>query len=379
MADKRLSLYMHVPFCKSKCGYCDFNSFPGKERLVPDYFEALKREIGYYSKKLAGYKIKTLFIGGGTPSYVDARYIYETVNFLRQNAEMEEGAEITIESNPGTLTYEKLLAYRDIGVNRLSIGLQSYQDHILKKLGRIHTAEEFAENFKLVKKAGFRNVNVDLMFGIPGQNRGEWAHTLSKTIELRVPHISCYSLKIEEESLFGKLVKEGGLTPADEETDRDMYRLAVGKLEKSGFTHYEISNFSIPGFECRHNLVYWRAESYIGLGAGAHSYFMGKRYNNIYSVEKYMESVSEEGVPEENVEEIGKREEMSEYMMLGFRLVEGISGFEFKRRFGEDLFSVYGAELERLQKRHLVELSGDGVRLTDLGLDLANQVFMEFV
>jgi len=374
-----LGLYIHIPFCKSKCFYCDFNSFSGKEEHISEYFEALKREIILYSERLKNYKIKTVFIGGGTPSLVDARHIYETINLCKQKLNITSNAEISIESNPGTLTYEKLMTYKEMGINRLSIGLQCWQNHLLKEIGRIHSIEEFIENFNRARKVGFKNINVDLIFGLPAQTLENWIETIANVTQLKPEHISCYSLKIEENTVFGDMLKKGELLPATDELDRDMYSMTIVRLAENGYKHYEISNFAKDGYECKHNLIYWEAEPYIGIGAGAHSYFNDERYNNAYDINDYAHSIMEQGITRENIQEISKKESMSEYIILGLRLVDGISIKDFKLRYDMDIFNVFGEQIRKLIKKQLLELEGDRLKLSRVGLDLANIVFVEFI
>lgn len=379
MVKKQIGLYIHIPFCKSKCHYCDFNSYTGKEACVEPYFAALLQEIRNYSAKLKECTVSSVFIGGGTPSLVDAEYINELLAACRQYFEIDSKAEITIESNPGTLTFDKLYAYRKSGINRLSAGLQSWQDIILKKLGRIHTAEDFRANHKAAVEAGFDNINADLIFGIPGQNIDGWSETVRNVAALKLQHISCYSLKIEEGTPFCNMLESGTLQPAEEELDRRMYRYAVDEFKKLGYIHYEISNFALPGFECRHNMIYWNASEYLGIGAGAHSYIDGKRYNNIYGVEDYTDKVLSGGSPAENVQAIGRTDSMSEFMILGLRLVDGISTEEFKARYNEDVFNVFGKQIDKLIKKRMLEQQSDKLRLTPYGLDVANCAFEEFI
>ncbi|HEX3030604.1 MAG TPA: radical SAM family heme chaperone HemW [Clostridia bacterium] len=379
MENKEIGLYIHIPFCKSKCHYCDFNSFSGRDSIVPAYFDSIKREITLYSDRLKSYTIKTIFLGGGTPSYIDPHYIYEVMNLCRKKLDITSNAEISIETNPGTLTYEKLIAYKDIGINRLSIGLQAWQNHILKGLGRIHTNSEYIENFYEARKAGFSNINTDLIFGLPGQTLKDWNETLERVIELKPEHLSCYSLKIEEGTEFGRLKDAGKLEEIEDELDREMYYMAIEKLKKEGFSHYEISNFAKPGYECKHNMIYWRAEEYIGFGAGAHSYFQGKRYNNASNPEEYSAALNRGIQPLEDIQEIDREEQMSEYMLLGLRLIEGIDCLEFESRFNANVFSLYGDRIAVLCKKKLLETEERFIRLTPKGLDFANEVFMEFV
>lgn len=377
--NKNIGLYIHIPFCKAKCNYCDFNSFPGREEQFNGYFETLRQEIRYYSEILKGRTIDSIFIGGGTPSLVEPVYIYELMKDCRQFLDISDKSEISIESNPGTLSYEKLLSYRVNGINRLSIGLQAWQDGLLKMLGRIHTSEEFLVNYEAALKAGFRNINVDLIFGLPGQTFKDWTATINKVLGLGIRHISCYSLKIEEDTPFGCMLEEGRLEMAEDELDRQMYWYAVDELKKHGYGHYEISNFALAGYECRHNLRYWRAEEYLGVGAGAHSYLDGKRFNNICDIGEYIGVKSADPGMKEDIQIIDKAGSMSEYMILGLRLIDGILASEFEERYGEDIFTVYGRQLDKLIKKELIEYKEGRICLTAFGLDIANDVFVEFV
>jgi oxygen-independent coproporphyrinogen III oxidase len=379
MDNNEVSLYIHIPFCRSKCYYCDFNSYAGMEELMPAYFEALKKELVYYSKILTKYSIGTIFIGGGTPSAVEKEYIVELMKLCRDRLNISDSAEISIETNPGTLDYDKLSAYRDSGINRLSMGLQAWQGSILKKIGRIHNSSEFEENLIAAKKAGFQNLNVDLIFGLPGQKEKDWEETLERVVDLGVEHISCYSLKIEEGTPFGDRLEKGEISYMDDELDRKMYYKAIEFLAEKGFNHYEISNFAKPGFECRHNLVYWKVKPYIGIGAGSHSYFDEKRFNNINSVEEYVKYLENNEIPKENIEVIDKSESISEYIILGLRLTEGIGIREFKEIFNENILEIYKSQIEKLINESLLVKYGDRLKLTAKGLDLANKVFVEFI
>jgi oxygen-independent coproporphyrinogen III oxidase len=379
MANKQVGLYIHIPFCKAKCFYCDFNSYAYKDELVPAYFDALERELEITADIAKEYSIKSIFIGGGTPSYIKADYIYKTIKRCRDIFNIEPNAEISIESNPGTLTVEKLNAYKESGINRLSMGLQAWQNQILKRLGRIHDIDDFIKNYKEAEKVGFENINVDLIFGIPGQTLNEWLNTLSNVIRLGSRHLSCYSLKIEEGTVFDKRVKSGKMVPIDDDIDREMYHETIRILNSYGYNHYEISNFAREGYECRHNLIYWNAEEYLGFGAGAHSYVKGKRFNNEYSLERYIALLSEGKDFHENVEIITKEDSMSEYMILGLRLIKGIDKNEFKERFNEDIMALYQDKINKLIDEELLESINNNLRLTPKGLDLANRVFVEFI
>jgi len=376
---KQISLYIHIPFCKAKCYYCDFNSFACMTDLIEPYFNALYREIETYAERLEDHAIKTVFIGGGTPSLVDARYISTAIELCSRHYKISEHAEVTMEANPGTLSIDKLRDYRSMGINRLSIGLQACQDRILKSIGRIHRYGEFVENFEQARKVGFSNINVDLIFGLPSQTLEDWDETLEKVVETGTKHISCYSLSIEEDTVFGEKLKTGEIEPVSDELDRRMYYLAKEKLGQAGYRHYEISNFARKGYECRHNLTYWKSEEYVGLGAGAHSYMNSFRYNNIYSIDGYIACISDGDLPVENQQAIDIKEKMSEFIILGLRLTDGISATEFEQKFGKALKDLFGDKIEKLRKRGLITCCGDRIMLTSQGLDLANQVFVEFI
>ncbi len=376
---KDIGVYIHVPFCKSKCFYCDFNSYACAESSIPEYFSAVKKEMGLYTDSLKELEIGTVFIGGGTPSYVAPEYLNETLNLLRTYGHIQAEAEISIETNPGTLSYDKLAAYRDMGINRLSIGLQAWQEPILKSIGRIHSRGEFLENYRQARKAGFENINVDLIFGLPGQTLAQWEETIHQVLSLQPEHISCYSLKVEEGTLFGERLEAGELKMIEDELDREMYYLAVEKLKKAGLKHYEISNFARPGYECRHNLIYWKAEEYIGIGAGAHSYFDENRYSSYNDIKDYVEQLKNGLLPQENKEFISKTESISEYIILGLRLIKGVRSSDFQARYNEDLFHLYKETIGKLQGRGLLQADEKGIRLTPKGLDLANEVMAEFI
>lgn len=376
---KEIGLYIHIPFCRAKCHYCDFNSYAGIEDLAPSYAEALKREMAFYSESLRNCTVKSVYIGGGTPSCIGAGLIRDILSCVRNTAFIEREAEVSLEANPGTLSYEKLMTYQEAGINRLSLGLQAWQDRLLGELGRIHTREDFVNNLLLAKKAGFANVNIDLIFSLPGQTLEDWRETVENVAGLEPAHISCYGLKIEEGTAFGERLEKGAIEETEDELDRKMYWHAVESLGRAGYKHYEISNFAAPGGECTHNLIYWKAGEYIGIGAGAHSYYKSRRYNNSPKVDDYLKALENRRPPMEDIQYIGSRESMSEFMILGLRLVDGVEPSEFRHRFGASLESAYGKAIEKLVRRGLLEYSAGRLKLSDCGLDLANQVFMEFI
>nr|WP_031341801.1 radical SAM family heme chaperone HemW [Ruminiclostridium papyrosolvens] len=372
-------LYIHVPFCSSKCNYCDFNSYAGKINLAENYFKSMKKEIELYKEYMKDYLIHTIFIGGGTPSAVDDGFISDILEKCRTEFKISDNCEISIESNPGTLSIDKLKSYKNSGINRISMGLQAYQDKLLKYLGRCHSHKDFSESVKNARDAGFENINADVIFGIPGQTLYDWKETLAYLISLGINHISAYSLKIEEGTKFGSMEEEGILVPVEDELDREMYHNAVNYLSEQGLKQYEISNFAKEGYECKHNLTYWKCVDYLGLGAGAHSCLKDIRFSNEVSIEGYIDYLKHEEKPVYEKFPLELTDKMSEYMFLGLRLTKGVTGKEFFQRFNQNLFTKYTDSFEKLENKGLIEIAGDSVKLTRLGFDLANQVFVEFV
>ena len=377
--EKLCSLYIHVPFCKAKCYYCDFNSYANCTEYIDEYFKCLKKEIKGVSNKLEGYIIKTIFIGGGTPSFVDARYIYDILGVIYAALKVKEDAEITIESNPGTLNRSKLSIFRECNINRISMGVQSTNDEILHKIGRIHTYKEFVNNYNLARDVGFLNISVDLMFGIPFQSLKDWDNSLHDIVKLNPEHISTYSLTIEKNTVFGKWYNEGKIDYVDDELDRKMYHYAIDYLGEHNYNQYEISNFAKEGMDSKHNKVYWELGYYIGLGAGAHSYFDEKRYNNVLDVCEYIKLINSNESIIENEEDISRERKISDYMILGLRLLSGVNKDRFRKVFNTDVDVLFKTKLNKLEKLGLVETNEKNIRLTKKGLDLANQVFVEFL
>lgn len=377
--EKVCSIYVHIPFCKSRCYYCDFTSFANCDYRIKDYIKCLKKEILLYKDKLSEYTIKTIFIGGGTPSYIDARYIVDVMDTIYSCCSVDYSAEITIEANPGTLDVEKLKAYRDANINRLSMGVQSTNDYVLRGLGRIHTYQDFVDNFNLARRVGFSNISVDVMFGVPRQSFSVWKDTLEDIVKLSPEHVSAYSLSIEEGTKFGDMYKEGKISYVDDEEDRRMYHYAIDFLYKHGYCQYEISNFARSGYFSRHNQVYWRNESYVGVGLGAHSYFGGVRYNNVYDMSKYISLIGNNVSASENIEVISSKRDISDYMILGLRLTKGVNIMEFRKRYNQDVMLLFGDRIRKLCKEGLVVCEDDTIMLTNKGKDLANRVFVEFV
>jgi len=370
MNKKEIGLYIHIPFCAHKCDYCDFISFEKKECKIEEYINKLKEEIK--QENLEQYKITTIYIGGGTPSYIDSKYILEILNLLNK----EYAQEITIEVNPGTVTKKKLEDYYNAGINRLSIGLQSTDNEILKKISRIHTFEQFLETYKLARKVGFKNINVDLMIGLPNQQNKDITKALQEIINLNPEHISVYSLILEEGTVLENKISKGLLKLPDEKLERKMYWNVKNTLKKSGYEHYEISNFAKPGYKSKHNSNCWEQQEYIGVGLAAHSYINKTRYSNTENMNKYLDDVKKNRTVNEvqNLED-----EQKEYMLLGLRKIEGVNIQKFKNKFVINPIYLYRVELDKLVRNKLLEIDANYIKLTKRGIDLANLVWEEFV
>lgn len=378
-----LGIYIHIPFCKQKCYYCDFVSYSNKCSEVKEYIESLKKEIEEFD--FSNYKVTSIYIGGGTPSYIDSIYIVEILSELKEKLKCNliefKDIEITIEVNPGTVDTKKLNDYKKLGINRLSIGLQSTKNDILKKIGRIHTYQEFLEIYKLARETGFKNINIDLMIGIPGQKIGDLKNTLQDIIKLEPEHISVYSLIIEENTPIEKMLENGEIKLPDEDLERNMYWYVKNTLELNGYNHYEISNFAKLGKESRHNLNCWNQEEYIGFGVAAHSYLNGIRFSNTINVEEYIQHL-ENNRKEENIqieESQSLEDKKNEFMMLGFRKIQGVDIARFKEKFIDNPIFLYHEKLNKLIEEGLIEVDLNHIKLTNKGIDLANLVFEEFV
>ncbi len=378
MEKRPCGIYVHIPFCKQKCKYCDFLSAPGNSDCIREYVSALKKEIEGYAETAKDYRVLTLYIGGGTPSVLEAEQIADIVGTLRSVFDMTGLEEFTIEVNPGTVTPEKLKGYREAGANRLSVGIQSANDEELRLLGRIHNFEEACICVEEAREAGFENLSVDVISALPYQTIGEYSKTLDKIIALKPEHISSYSLIVEPGTPFFEDYGENGAKRdalPDEETDRRMYALTKEKLAAAGYERYEISNYAIPGFESKHNSSYWTGREYFGLGLGASSFVKNVRYSNLRDMAGYKKDPSVR-VTEEITDEAGL---MAEFMILGLRMTAGVSKKEFKRRFGREISDVYAREIEKFKGEKVMEEDGDMLRLTDYGLDVSNMVFAEFL
>lgn len=425
MENKELGIYIHIPFCQHKCDYCDFISFSNKQNMVKGYVEAMKKEINsYFQNKdfLDSYNITTIYIGGGTPSFIDSQYIVEIMELLEmkliRNQTKFEDMEITIEVNPGTVNQKKLEDYKKAKINRLSIGLQSTNNSILKEIGRIHSFEQFLETYRLANQVGVENINVDLMIGLPNQRIEDVKESLNDIIKLKPAptHISVYSLIVEEGTVIAQKIENHQLEEMDEDLERNMYWYVKDTLELNGYKHYEISNFAKEGKESKHNINCWLQKEYIGIGVSAHSYINGIRYANCETIEEYIDNMEVENSKlirkiltnaqrtdtEKNIENNRRDEEKihkikqiekiyeieevqniedkkKEYMLLGLRKIEGVQISKFKEKYVDNPIFLFRKELEKLVNERLISIDGDYIKLTNKGLDLANIVWEEFI
>ncbi len=374
-------LYLHVPFCLAKCAYCDFVSYPYDPQTAALYQTALRREIALRGGEPPAGSVgpQSVFIGGGTPTVLPTGVLCGIIYELSARFPWAAGTEVTVEANPGTVDREKLTALAAAGVNRLSIGMQAAQDRLLSFLGRLHRCSEVTRAVRNAREAGFENLNLDLIFGIPGQTLEDWLFTLETAIALEPTHIAAYSLEIPRGTRLSALLERGLIRVCPEETELEMYRLARSILAAHGYRQYEISNFARPGFECRHNLLYWDNGHYLGLGPAAHSHFRGHRRANERSVSRYAERLAAGEKPLEEEELLDKRTQMAETMFMGLRLLRGINLEAFRERFGIGADEVYAKEIAHLTADGLIERAGKYLRLTEKGLPLANTVFAEFL
>lgn len=374
---KELGIYVHIPFCKQKCSYCDFISYCDKNDLIEKYIKALKQEIK--DSSVNEYEISTIYIGGGTPSYIESKYISEILKTIKQKYNISRNVEITIEVNPGTATKEKLRDYVEAGINRISIGLQSCNNNLLKMIGRIHTYEEFLSTYKLAREVGFKNINVDLMIGLPNQTLDDVKKSLEEISKLNPEHISVYSLIVEEGTPIEKKIADEQLKLPNEELEREEYWEVKKFLESLGYKHYEISNFAKTGYESKHNLNCWEQKEYLGFGAAAHSYMKKTRYSNTENIEKYINQEMQ-SKQLHIVHEVQKKEEQKkEYMLLGLRKIDGVQISSFKNKFGCNPIMEFKNELKKLTQEGLIKIDLDQIKLTEKGIDLANIVWEEFI
>lgn len=374
-----LGVYVHIPFCANKCGYCDFHSIVAGSSVVDDYLEALCGEISHWADKLSGKPCSTLYIGGGTPTILSSKQLQRLLSGLTAAFSFESDFEFTVEANPGTLTPAKLEVMAEAGVNRISLGAQTFDDKLLKEIGRTHTVEDIYRSVELIRDYGISNINLDLIEGLPGQTFEQWETALKAAVALRPTHLSCYSLILEEGTPFYREFEQGTLLlPSDDEA-ANMFEFTQTYLPQVGFRHYEISNYAQPGKEAQHNLIYWHNQYYLGLGSGAHGYYNKERISNISDVAAYTRnwlagvSATAACVP------IDLDAAMDETMMLGLRLIDGVNEKQFFDRFNVSIQDVYPQAIAELMERGLLERQNGFLRLTKRGISLGNLVFSAFI
>ncbi|WP_337287779.1 radical SAM family heme chaperone HemW [Candidatus Methylomirabilis sp.] len=375
-----LGLYIHIPYCLSRCHYCDFNTYRVDTAAVQQYLDGLAQEITLRATAMAirDRRICSVFFGGGTPSILQASQLIDVLDHCRAAFTFEDDVEISLEANPGTVDLPKLRALWEAGVTRLSVGVQAVQDRLLRRIGRVHTASEAEQAFRLMREAGFDNINLDLMFGLPGQSMGDWVETLDWAIGVGPEHISAYGLILEEGTPLYQEHREGEIGLPDEETEAMMYQMAVDRLRDAGFEQYEISNFACPGFRCRHNLVYWQHQEYFGFGAGAHSFLAGRRLYNELLPARYVCAIAEHGTAVAGSEELSAEMLRSERLMLGLRLRTGLDVQVFKDILGVEDLSASDRVARLLDDGFLCVEEGR-VQITERGLLVANELIVQLL
>nr|WP_038069034.1 MULTISPECIES: radical SAM family heme chaperone HemW [Thermoanaerobacterium] len=373
----RSGIYVHIPFCKRKCYYCDFNSYANMEDSFFSFKKAIIKEIKTRKEELKDI-YTSVYIGGGTPNVLPPIYIEEILGEIYENYSLSKDAEITIELNPGLIDEEKLKLYKKAGVNRISIGLQSWQNDLLKAIGRIHTVSDFIENYSIASKY-FDNINIDIMYALPNQTFENFKETLTNVIALKPSHISCYGLILEKGTPLYDMYERNEVKLADDEYELMMFHYGAELLEDSGYSHYEISNYALPGYECRHNKLYWMDLHYLGFGPGAYSFVGNKRFGNIKDVKKYIGMINNDGHAVDDVDELSLEDQMSEFMFLGLRMMDGVNDKDFKERFGESMFFVFKNAIYKNIELGLLRKEGENLKLTPKGVDVSNNVFEDFL
>ncbi|UQF71043.1 radical SAM family heme chaperone HemW [Vagococcus lutrae] len=373
------SAYLHIPFCEHICYYCDFNKVFIEGQPVDEYIDMLIREMSFLKEEVSAHPLSTMYIGGGTPTSLSAKQLEKLMIGIHEQLPLASGVEFTVEANPGDLTADKIAVLKDYGVNRLSMGVQSFDDRLLKKIGRKHTASDVFDTMRLLEKSGLNNVSIDLIYALPGQSLESFQDSLDKALSLDLPHYSLYSLILENQTVFYNLARQGRLHLPDEDEEGDMFDLAASFMEAHGRKQYEISNFAIPGKESQHNLVYWNNEEYYGLGAGASGYLDGVRYRNFGPIQQYMQPLKEQKRPIRDEEILTEQARMEEELFLGLRKREGVSYALFYEKFKQSLDEVFGNVIEELVAEKLLVKDTQHIALTRRGLALGNNVFQRFL
>ncbi|OPJ63839.1 oxygen-independent coproporphyrinogen-III oxidase-like protein YqeR [Clostridium oryzae] len=372
---KNTALYIHIPFCKSKCFYCDFCSYANSEELMEEYTQALCSEIENCTQNQ---HISTIFIGGGTPTYLNFKAWMKLGDVIKK-LDLDSNLEFTVECNPGTIQEDVMIYLKSIGVNRISMGLQAWQDRLLKLIGRIHSQKDFVDGFKILRNIGFTNINIDVIFGLPTQTMEDFRETLEKIAAMKPEHISCYSLIVEKNTPFGRMYDEGKLELMSDDDVEDMYQFAKRYMNEYGYKQYEISNFAKEGRECRHNTIYWNLGDYLGCGAAAHSYIYNKRYRNEENIKKYINRIDETGSAVVEEKENTLKDNMEEFMFMGLRMMKGVSEEDFKNRFKKDISEVYGAVIDKYTNLKLLCRERGRLYLSDRGIEISNTIMSDFL
>lgn len=372
-------VYLHIPFCHQICNYCDFNKFFFHNQPVDEYIESIGKEMHLWEEQLNGSQIETIFIGGGTPTSLSESQLERLFTFIHQYIPMDGVIEFTSEANPDELTFEKMQLMRQFGVNRLSMGVQTFDQELLKVLGRTHSNEHVYEVIENAKKIDFPSISIDLMYGLPNQTMEQWQNSLQLANSLNIPHISAYSLLVEPKTIFYNLMSKGKLSLPGEDLEAKMYGYLLDEMTKQGYNQYEISNFAKEGKESKHNLIYWDNDEYIGLGAGAHGYANGIRYSNHGPLKKYMNMIEQNEKPIMLQKEVTSIEKMEEEMFLGLRKNAGVSIDRFNHRYSQSIQKVYGKEIEELKHKGFIIIENGHVKLTRRGRFVGNEVFQYFL
>lgn len=378
-SNSKLSAYIHIPFCEHICYYCDFNKVFLEGQPVDEYIQALLKEIKLTKEQYPSQTTETIYIGGGTPTSLSAKQLSVLLEGVRKTLPFNEANEFTVEANPGDLTQEKLQVMKEFGVNRLSMGVQTFDDQLLKKIGRKHTAKDVYDTMTVLEKENFSNVSIDLIYALPGQTLEGFRDTLDQAIELDLPHYSLYSLILENKTMFMNWVRQGRLQLPNEEVEAQMFEETIIAMEKGNRHQYEVSNFSIVGKESQHNLVYWNNEHYYGFGAGASGYLGHTRYRNRGPIQHYLKSLRDGVLPTIEIEKLSRSNQMEEEMFLGLRKKSGVSKQKFRSKFNQTIEEIYGPVIEKMVKKQLLEEKDDYLLLTEKGLFLGNDVFEEFL
>ncbi|WP_026584470.1 radical SAM family heme chaperone HemW [Bacillus sp. J33] len=371
--------YIHIPFCEHICHYCDFNKVFLKGQPVDEYLDSLEKEMELALLETPARQLNSIFIGGGTPTALNEKQLEKLCAIIRKQLPYNGSTEYTFEANPGDLSEEKLKILYDAGVNRLSFGVQTFNDDLLKRIGRVHRAKDVFHSIEAAKKIGFNNISIDLIYSLPGQTLKDFRETLETSFTLDIEHYSGYSLIIEPKTVFYNLMRKGKLPTPGEDAEAEMYGLLMEQMDKNGFKQYEISNFAKPGFESRHNITYWDNEWYFGIGAGAHGYVNGLRRSNHGPLKKYMEPIAGGKLPILEEHKVSIEEQMEEEMFLGLRKTAGVSISRFKQKFGNDPLKMFEIQIAQLEEKGLIAVAEDHIRLTRQGLFLGNEVFQSFI